>query len=205
MNWSSLVEKIREISTVLGLITLIFGVFGGIYGFWLWLKKHWLAPRLVINLPSKSELHETRHTKGGQAYEWARLSVTHKSRYIVWDASAYLTKVQKFGDSGEVEAKNLINSRIPMLWLPNLDRKTDLLSRVPSFLSLYWFKWDSGILAFGSDGEGRQEVYVQVPGRYLARVECVAPNSKSASIVLLIEAEDKVARPSITLWSQKLK
>ncbi len=184
----------------LGVLSLLFGVIGGLYAGIQWIKRTFFAPRIKLAFDKAKTFHNRRDAKTGTDYIWIHVQAINESKIVLSSCKAYLTEIRTISANSSIAPVPDFNSKLPLAWAHSGGmHRVDLLPEEQSAIDLFMVDHHHKLLVTCTDQipAGTQKLFP--PGKYLLKVKCFSDEAKTGEIVLQIEWDGIKPHPSVVV------
>jgi len=185
-------------------ITAVFGVIGGVYAFWGWMRRTVFAPRLRLTYDQARTGDIARDFLSKTKFVFYHVQATNGSRTMIRRAHAYVLDAQKIDTDGRLVPWTDFRSKLPLPWANSGGRlDIELFSNESARIDFLTLPVDQEFLAF-STPQGPSGTAIAIPeGVYVFHVVCTAENAKMGELHIKVDFSDSKTRPKIERYVEK--
>ncbi len=183
-----IIPSIDFAARILGVIVLIFGVVGGIYGFYNWIRKKYFAPQIKLLFNQNETFHKATDIRTQTPMYWIHCLARNDSNSIFRNCKSFLNAIYKIDIKGNMQKIKDFNAKLPLQWAHTLGRELiDLLPKEIGRIDLSYMIENKTELFICTSPIPAGTVKSVGDGTYIFEIIAIADNARSDTLYLKIE------------------
>ena len=194
-----MIESIIDyVIIILGVLSLVIGVIGGIYAFIKWIKNKYFPTKIKLSFDKDRTFHKRIDISTRQTGTWIHVTGYNKNKNPrLRNCSAYLISAKLLNDKGTFEKIHDFNSKLPLQWAHTGGSLVcDLFPDEHAEIDLFYINdsYSNLIVCTDQIPSGNQKSFL--PGEYLFKIVCFADNASYSEIIIKVKY-DGTNKPEI--------